>query len=261
MTGQLCELDIDAVLVNQHQPRKIFSDAELADLAASIAQVGIIQPPVVRKTKGGYELIAGERRLRAAKLAGLRRIPAIVRDDVGEQTSAQEALIENVQRVDLNPLEVAKALKELIAKFGYSQEQLAQKIGKQRSTIANMLRLLGLPTSIQASLEAGGITMGHAKVILSLDDPDKMLLLHEVIVRDELTVRAAEIRASKLAFPKRKTAPSKKEAIELQDMARQLQEHLRTKVSIVGGAKKGQLVVDYYSQEELETIVERLLQS
>lgn len=198
---QLLEVSIDKIRVNPYQPRRGFNPEELEELAQSIRSVGLIHPPLVRyiPQEECYELISGERRFRASQIAGKTKIPVFIRHST-HSISAQAALIENIQRVDLNPLEIAKALKKLIEDFGLSQDQLAQKIGKKRSTVANYLRLLSLPQTIQHSLSGALITMGHAKAILALEEGDKQALLHELILRDDLSVREAEQAAVRIGI-------------------------------------------------------------
>lgn len=241
---------------NPHQPRKQFSDEELQELAASIAQVGLIHPPAVQECpEGGYVLIAGERRVRASELAGLESIPVIVHG-ADAVFSAQAALIENIQRVDLNPMEVARAIRELMEQHGYNQETLAQILGKKRSTVANYLRLLSLPKSIQASTSSGAITMGHAKAILALEEESQQELLHELILRDGLSVRQAEQAAQRLAEKVRKRQlVYQHRDFYLEHLARQLEEKLGSKVTITGTSKKGRISIDYYSLDDIDRLI------
>src|SRR6266446_8494238 len=185
------ELPIDAIMPNPQQPRKDFNDNSLRDLAASLGQTGVLQPVVVRRVGQGYQLIVGERRWRAAKLAGLTRIPAVVRDATDAQ-SLELALVENLLREDLNPMEEAEAYEKLLGQFGWTQEELAGRIGRDRSSIANALRLLRLPEEIQADLRGGRLTMGHALVLLSLTSEADQLRLRDEILAHSWTVRAAE---------------------------------------------------------------------
>ena len=188
MTEEILEVPIEKVVVNPYQPRRHFSQNELEELSQSIKTVGLIHPPLVRPLENGmFELVSGERRFRATQLAGLKTIAVVVRDSSNE-LSAQAALIENVQRVDLNPIEVAKALRSLVDQFGFQQDELATRIGKKRSTVANYLRLLTLPKSIQDAVSSDIITMGHAKAILALEGFERQTLLYEMIVRDSLSV-------------------------------------------------------------------------
>lgn len=242
---------------NPHQPRREWDEDELADLAASIDSLGIIHPPVVQRDPDGqgYELVSGERRVRAARLAHHENILVVVRSgDV--KFSAQAALAENVQRVDLNPIEVARALRRLMEQFGYRQEQLAAIIGKKRSTVANYLRLLSLPSNIQEGTSAGEITMGHAKAILSIDNRESQQELYRMVVQQNLSVRAAEQAAARLVAKKEQDKP--KRDLFLQEIERLLMGHLGTKVSIQGGGKKGRIAIDYHSLEDLDRILELL---
>jgi ParB family transcriptional regulator, chromosome partitioning protein len=251
------EVDVEKILVNPSQPRRHFSQEELEELALSIKTVGLIHPPLVRPSEleNFFELISGERRFRAAQLAGLTKILVVVQDATRE-VSAQAALIENIQRVDLNPVEIAKALRSLIDQFGYQHEELALRIGKKRSTVANYLRLLSLPRNIQESVSSTQITMGHAKAILSLDGFEKQNLLHELILRDDLTVREAEESALRISQKVKKQAlPYINRDFHLEQLAEKLQQKLGTKVLIQGRGKKGRIFIDYYSLDDLERLL------
>lgn len=235
------EVSLELIVVNPHQPRRHFSQEELKELAQSILAIGLIHPPVVRPLNNGtFELVSGERRFRASQLAGLVTMQVLVRDS-SHAISAQAALIENIQRVDLNPIEVAKALKNLVEQFGFAQDELATRIGKKRSTVANYLRLLGLPKNIQDSVSADTITMGHAKAILALEGFEKQNLLYELIVRDDLNVREAEEAAVRLSQKaKRQDLAYANRDFYLDLVAERIQQSLGTKVSIQGKGKKGQ---------------------
>jgi ParB family chromosome partitioning protein len=256
MHETVTEIDIQQLRVNPHQPRRYFSKEELQELADSLRSVGFIHPPLVRHDgSGGYELISGERRFQAALLAGFSKIPVnICNSDT--QMSAQMALIENIQRVDLNPMEVAKALRSLIEEFGYSQEELAKRIGKKRSTVANYLRLLSLPKNIQDAVVADKITMGHAKAILSLDNFSKQNLLFDLIERDGLSVREAEEAALRIAEKaKKKKLVYVNRDFLLEQLAQKVQQALGTKVSITGKGKRGRVAIDYYNLDDLDRIL------
>lgn len=253
-------ISIDNIFYNPNQPRKNFDVEEIQDLSLSIKEVGIIHPPLVRRLgiENHYELIAGERRLRAAKLAGMSSIPVIITSNPTAM-SAQQALIENVQRVDLNPLEISKALKSLSDKFGYTQEELAQKIGKKRSTVTNYLRLLALPKVVQESINSLKISMGHAKAILSLNDFDQQIWLYERILRDELSVREAEKAAQKIeGKSKKKNLSYETRDFHLEQLAGKIQERLGTKVNILGKGKKGRIFIDYYNYDDLDRLLNLL---
>lgn len=257
---EMIEVEVEKIFVNPFQPRRDFSQTELEELAESILSVGLIHPPVVRRREDGstYELISGERRFRAVQLARMQKIPVVVRHSTNSH-SAQAALIENIQRVDLNPIEISKALRNLVEKFGFGQEELAKKVGKKRSTIANYLRLLSLPQMIQESVSKGVITMGHAKAILSLEGFEKQCLLHEIIVRDNLTVREAEEKALKLAEKvKRQNLTYVDRNFYLEQLAEKIQEKLGTKTMIQGKGRKGRIMIDYYSLDDLDRLLELL---
>lgn len=255
-TDTVLEVAFDSIVVNPNQPRRHFSQEELTELAQSIESVGLIHPPVVRRRSDGfYELISGERRFRASQLTGKPTMKVLVREST-QAVSAQAALIENIQRVDLNPIEVAKALRSLIEQFGYPQDDLAQRIGKKRSTVANYLRLLGLPKNIQDAVINDTITMGHAKAILSLEGFEKQNLLYEIIVRDDLSVREAEEAAIRIAQrAKRQNLAYANRDFFLEQIAQRLQEKLGTKVMVQGKGKKGRIAIDYYSLDDLDRLI------
>lgn len=257
---EIKEVSLENIVVNPFQPRRLFNLEELEELAASIKAMGLVHPPVVRPREDGltYEIIAGERRCRAAKLAGLEKIPVVIRG-ASHSLSAQAALVENVQRSDLNPIEIAKALKSLVAEFGFQQEELAKRIGKKRSTVANYLRLLSLPQNIQESVLSGTITMGHAKAILALDDDKMKNSLHDLIVKKSMTVRMAEKIAGKMVGKTNAPAASySNHNIYLKHLAEQLQEKLGTKVAIQGDDEKGSIVIDYFTLDDLNRLLESL---
>lgn len=254
---EIMEVDVQRISLNPYQPRRHFSQNELEELASSILSVGLIHPPLVRPLSGSdcFELISGERRLRAAQLAGLEKIPVIVRHS-SNAFSAQAALIENIQRVDLNPMEIAKALKSLLDQLDISQEELARKVGKKRSTVANYIRLLGLPKNIQDSLSKNLITMGHAKAVLSLEGYEKQILLHELILRDDLTVREAEESAQRIAEKEKKQAlVYATRDFYLEQLAEKIQRKLGTRVMIQGKGKKGRITIDYYNLDDLDRLL------
>jgi ParB family chromosome partitioning protein len=254
--GEVKEVALDLIVVNPYQPRRHFSQEELEELSSSILAVGLIHPPVARPLENGtFELVSGERRFRASQLAGLKTMQILVRDST-HSISAQAALIENIQRVDLNPIEVAKALKSLIEQFGFAQDDLAIRIGKKRSTVANYLRLLGLPKNIQDSVSSDTITMGHAKAILALEGFEKQNLLYELILRDDLNVREAEEAAVRISQKaKRQNLAYANRDFYLEQIAERLQEKLGTKVMIQGKGKKGRISIDYYSLDDLDRLI------
>lgn len=256
-SDELKHISLELIRVNPYQPRSDFDLEELKALAQSIKTVGILHPPLVRPLPDSdhYELISGERRYRAAQLASLATIPVYIRK-TEEVVSAQAALIENIQRVDLNPLEIAKALKKLIFEFGFSQEQLAIQVGKKRSTVSNYLRLLSLPQTIQESIFKGFISMGHAKAILSLDQEDKQVLLHELILRDDLSVRDAEKGAARIGEKARKQQLTYlPRDFYLEQLAEKVREKLGTKVTIQPKGKKGRITIDYYNYDDLDRLL------
>jgi ParB family chromosome partitioning protein len=257
----LVDVPVDQIDVNPNQPRKDFDFKSLAELAASIKTSGVIQPVIVRRQAGGYQLIAGERRWRAARQAGLERIPAIVREATDAQ-SLELALVENLLREDLNPMEEAEAYQKMLAQFGWTQEELAQRIGRDRSSIANSLRLLRLPEEIQTDLRSGRLTMGHARALLALTSIADQLKLRDEILKHEWSVRATEdsIRAAEELARKRGVAPKRgrRRSVELAALEDELQRALMTRVRIVGNDKNGKIEVVYATAEELDRLSELL---
>ncbi|SRR6266540_129173 len=256
----LVEVAIDQIEPNPNQPRKSFESSSLDDLAASIRSSGLIQPVVVRRLASGYQLIAGERRWRAARQAGLERIPAIVREATDAE-SLELALIENLLREDLNPMEEAEAYRNLLAQFSWTQEQLAQRIGRDRTSIANALRLLRLPDEIQADLRGGRLTMGHARALLALTTTAEQLKLRDEILAHDWSVRATEdsIRATESAAPPRRTPRRRRgHSPEMAALEQSLQRALMTRVVISGNERRGKIEVVYATADELERIAELL---
>lgn len=254
------EAPLDAIVPNSRQPRTHFDDTALEELAASIREVGVLQPLLVRPlSEGRYELIAGERRLRAAQMAGLKTVPIVVRS-AGAKTSLELALIENVQREDISALECAKAYQQLVAEFGLTQEQIADRVGKSRPAIANTLRLLRLPKRILEGLEKGTISEGHARALLQLDNDAQRLAVFDQVVSRGLSVRQTE-EASR---PKTAAKPRKK-AAELADVdpswravREALSERLGTPVRLTGDERGGSIVVPFYSEEDLSRLCDVL---
>jgi len=257
----LVDVPIDQIEVNPYQPRKVFDFTALDELAASIKASGVIQPIIVRRMGGSYQLIAGERRWRAARQAGLDRIPAIVREATDAQ-SIELALVENLLREDLNPIEAAQAYQKLLADFSWTQEELAQRIGKDRTSIANCLRLLRLPEEIQADLRSGRLTMGHARALLALSTVSEQLKLRDEILAHDWSVRATEdsIRAMESLGEVRVPAPRKgrRRSVELAALEEALQRGLMTRVRIIGSERKGKIEVSYATPDELERLAEIL---
>ncbi len=258
-TGEIQELPLDQIMPNRYQPRREFADWELAELAESVKQNGVLQPILVRrKGDGFFETIAGERRLRAAKLAGLQRIPAIIRNSSDEQ-SMELALVENLQRKDLNPMEAARAYHRLINEFAFTQDTVAQRLGKDRSSIANIVRLVNLPNEIKMLVESGEISTGHAKVILGVPRPEAQIKLARRIVEGQLSVRqaekaaAGESRVSKVQAGTRRQKP-------YPDLEDRLQKRLGTRVSIVKSRRGGKIVIHYFTSAELDRLLEAILE-
>jgi ParB family chromosome partitioning protein len=250
---------IQEIIANSHQPRMYFDEEKLAELAASIKAHGVLQPLVVLKKGAQYELVAGERRLRAAKKAGLTHVPAIVRGAMDDQKKLELAIIENVQRHDLNVIEEAKSYKRLADEFSLSQEEIAQRTGKSRSVVANRMRLAKLPIDIQRGLIDGKISEGHAKIILSLDNPEKQRALYDMILSEKLSVRDTEQRASSsgsMTTTHRKSAYAKtpQERV-LED---QLTAYFGTRVGVKQKNKGGAITINYFSSEELKGILSKL---
>jgi ParB family chromosome partitioning protein len=252
----ILEIELDKIVPNEFQPRKVFDDDKLKELAASIKEQGVIQPIIVHRIGTNFGLIAGERRWRAARLAGLKTVPALVREATKREL-IEQALIENIQREDLNPLEAAEAFKRLQEEFKLTQEDLAKRVGKERSTIANFLRILGLPKEIKQHLATGALSLGHAKAVLSLERHRDQLQLATIVTKKGLSVREAETLAAKLKHPSRErkspTAPTEYRAAE-----ERLKKALGTKVTIAPKSKGGRIVIEYYSSDELDRILEKI---
>jgi ParB family chromosome partitioning protein len=257
------ELPVSRIRANAYQPRRDFDAGALAELAASIRESGVLQPIVVRRTPGGFELVAGERRLRAAKEAGLETVPAIVRDCT-EDEMLHLALVENLQRDDLNPMELARGYALLCRKFGLSQEEVASRLGVSRPSVANTLRLLELPESVREMVSGGVLTAGHARAVLSVEGGEARLALARVIVERGLSVRDAERRAQEMSAGPDRVEPALKggaaggreRPAHLRALEERLAERLGTKVEIVEGRRKGKIVVEFYSNDDFERIME-----
>ena len=253
-TGMV-ELLIDEISPGDTQPRKDFNDEKLIELENSIRENGVIQPIVVQKQGSGYEIICGERRWRASKKAGLKKIPAVVRE-VSNTQSLQLALIENIHRQDLNPIEEAQAYKRLSNEFGLTQEVIAKQVGKNRATVTNYLRLLKLSKAFQDDLITGQLTMGHARAMLSLETETEMEEARREVLKHNMNVRQVEsyVKAKKSpAGEKPKASPAVKD-IFIKDLEKEFERRLGTKVEIVPSKKGGKLIVLYYSNDDLSRI-------
>jgi len=253
---------IEEIIPNRSQPRKHFDELKLQELAESIKEKGILEPLIVRRTDQGYELIIGERRWRAAQKAGLKEVPVMVKEVEGREV-LEISLIENLQREDLNPIEAAEAFKHLIEEFNISQEDLSKRIGKDRTTIANTLRLLKLPLEIRNQLLQNRITSGHARAILSLENKEKQKDLCALIIKKGLSVRETEALAKRWSEkPKKSTTPIKKRGdweSQLSSLQDSLRKYLGTKVQIIQKGKRGKIEIEYYSNQDLERLVEAIL--
>ena len=254
---KFAEIEITLVRANPQQPRVKFGDEGLQELAASIKEKGVVQPIVVRRLNGEYELIAGERRLRATRLAGLERIPAYIADVADGSESLELALIENMQREDLNALEQAQGFYQLSEQYHLTQEDIAKRVGKSRAAVANTLRLLHLPKDIQNSLRSGQISAGHARAILAFEDRDHQMALWKRIIKEGLSVRKAEALAKKMAttaVAPQRTKHRSPHVVQVEDRLRNL---MGTQVRLHHKpGKGGSIVIEYYTDEDLERLLE-----
>ena len=258
------ELPLDAISPNRDQPRTTFDDERLRELADSIATHGVLQPLVVHADDDGYRIIAGERRFRAARLAGLSTVPAVVRSTTGLE-HLELALVENLQRADLNPVEEARGYRRLMEVGGHTQEEVARRVGKSRVTVTNALRLLKLPDDMLAAVERGQISAGHARALLAVIDDASRRVLFDRVVAEELSVRATEEAAQPSPAPATPDAPgtgarqpARPVDADLAAMQQRLIEALGTKVDVRGSARRGRISVAYYSSDDLERICERI---
>jgi ParB family chromosome partitioning protein len=258
--AQQNEVSIDSISPNPKQPRTVFNEEAMAELVASIKEIGILQPPVVRQTSAGrYELIMGERRFRAAKLAGLRSIPVIIRQTPDNEL-LREALIENIHRSQLNPLEEAAAYAQLLQDFNCTHDELAQKLGRSRPLISNTMRLLNLPASVQSRVASGVISAGHARALLGLENEVEIDRLAKRIVAEGLSVRAVE-EIIAATSPKAASKSKKKPAgtsPEVNEIAERLGDHLDTRVKIKGGKTKGEISIEFSGYADLARIVKKI---
>ena len=258
-------IDINDIRPNSAQPRKIFDEEKLSELASSIKMNGVIQPLIVRENSGGYELVAGERRWRAARKAGLRTVPCIIRN-FDEKQNAIVAIIENMQREDLNPIEEALGLKSMTEKYGFTQEQVSASLGRSRTYITNSIRLLKLPEEIQQYVSSGQMSAAHGRTIINIPDKARQKEIADKIIRNDLSVRATERLAEKVKDElrperKKRRKPAEKDTIkaaEIVAVERELMTLLGTKVHINGDDSKGKIELEYYSLEELNRLIDAM---
>lgn len=258
--GGTTEIEVDRIDANPDQPRRRFDPDELARLADSIRRHGVLQPVVVRRAGERFELVVGERRWRAARMAGLAALPAVVAD-VAERERLELALVENVQRHDLNPIELALAFREL-ADGGATQEEIGKRVGLDRSSVANHLRLLELPRELQLDVEEGRLGFGHAKALLQISHPEQRRRLRDRIVQGSLSVRQAEDMARGLDGRRRPRATKRSESAldpDLRQLLDTLRDRLQTRVRLVGGPTRGRLEIDYFGSEDLQRIADAIL--
>jgi ParB family chromosome partitioning protein len=251
------DVPLSLVSPNPFQPRRVFDEAEMEELANSVKAKGILQPILVRKLgDGGYELIVGERRWRAAKLAGLKKIPAIIRPATDAE-AMEMALIENLQRKDLNPLEAARAYQRLMKEFGLTQEAVARALGKERSSIANTVRLLALQSEVQTWVESDQLSWGHAKVLLAVSDPEQQVRLGRRAVTERLSVRDLE----RLVRPAHRAGRSNnaRKGHRPSEIEERMSRRMGTKVRLIHGKTGGKIVIDYYSPADLERVIDMIL--
>jgi ParB family chromosome partitioning protein len=254
--AQIQEVELAKIVPNPFQPRKVFEPEALKELADSIKEHGVIQPLVVTKTPTGYELVVGERRFRASQLAGLEKVPAIVKEAMVDQTKLEVALIENIQRQELNPIEEAQAYDRLMKTFSLTQDQVAKKVGKSRPAIANTVRLLNLPAEIQRGVIEGKVSEGHARAVLGLADPEKMLLMYKLILEQGLNVRQVEAKVRELSLRRQMdaAAPDPK----LMALETELRGKLGTQVKIQRQGQGGKITIEFFSDEELNELIGKM---
>jgi ParB family chromosome partitioning protein len=257
-TQGLAEIPISQIQPNPYQPRKTFNEASIEELARSVREHGIVQPLVVTRAGDKYKLIAGERRFRAAQKAGLTTVPALIKEMMQEGDALQIALIENIQREDLNPIEEALAYHQLHDEFQLTQEEISKRVGKERSTVANFLRLLKLPDSVKKLLAAGQLSMGHARALLAIESARKQEQLADRVVRKNLNVRQTEMLASE-SSPKAVEKKEKEKDVFTRDAEDKLQRTLRTKVEIDRRRRGGVIHIRYGSEDELIRVVDELM--
>lgn len=255
--AQIQEIEVSQVVANPYQPRKVFNPEALQELADSIREHGVIQPLVVTRTETGFEIVVGERRFRASQLAGLTRVPAIIKQKLEDQTKLEVALIENIQRQELNAIEEAQAYDRLIKNFNMTQEQVAKKVGKSRPAITNTLRLLNLPAEIQRAVVEGKISEGHARAILGLpDDVERQILLYKTIVEQGLNVRQVESKVRELTARRQIDAAAPDP--QIMALETQLRSTLGTQVKIQRQGRGGRITIEFFSEEELDDLIKKM---
>lgn len=250
------EIEVGKILPNPFQPRKVFEPQALKELADSIKEHGVIQPLVVTRTATGYELVVGERRFRASQLAGLEKVPAIIKESMVDQTKLEVALIENIQRKELNPIEEAQAYERLMKTFNLTQEQVAKKVGKSRPAVANTVRLLNLPAEIQRGVIEGKITEGHGRALLGLVDPEKIILMYKLILEQNLNVRQVEAKVREITVKRQMDAAAPDP--HLMALETELRGKLGTQVKIQRQGRGGKILIDFFSEEELDELIHRM---
>jgi ParB family chromosome partitioning protein len=259
-TDGMISISIDKIKPNAMQPRKVFEEEDIESLTNSITEHGVIFPVMLKKSGKGYEIVAGERRWRAARKAGLKEVPAIIRD-LSPEENALYAIIENMQRVDLNPMEEANAFKNVMSSFGFTQEAVAKSVGKSRPYVANTLRLLKLPAKIQQYITEGSITSGHANALGSIKDSAAQDILAVQIVREGLSVREAEAAAAKITSgvsAKKKKAKPREKSYEVRAIEDELTSLFGTRVTLGTDGRKGVIEIHYYSRDELDGLIDVL---
>ena len=254
--AKIQEIELSKIVANPFQPRKVFEPEALKELASSIKEHGVIQPLVVTITPSGYELVVGERRFRASQLAGLEKVPAIIKESMVDQTKLEVALIENIQRQELNPIEEAQAYDRLMKTFNMTQDQVAKKVGKSRPAVANTVRLLNLPAEVQRGVVEGKIMEGHGRALLGLNDPEKILLMYRVVLEQNLNVRQVEAKVRELTVKRQmdSIAPDPK----LMAMESELRGKLGTQVKIRRQGQGGSITIEFFSDEELNELIGKM---
>lgn len=252
-------MSLERIRRNPHQPRGTFEEQQLRELAASVAEHGILQPVLLTEVEGGYQLIAGERRVRAAEMAGLSRIPAVIRD-APDQDRLSLALVENLQRADLNAMDEARAFRRLIDDFGMTQEAIARSVGRSRPAIANTLRLLAVAASVQVAVEAGRVSEGHARALAALDDHEQQTRLLAIIESRALSVRQTEslVRDAATASPPRPADPPASADPDIERMEQRLRDALGTRVTLTPGRRGGRMTITWFDEDDLARLYERL---